>query len=90
MIPSTAYSNFFVLRQNMCYFYDNTNYVQLLIQMKAAIFVRPFRFGKTVLLDIYNWYIDIAEAGYYEYLFKVSYQFFMNTEKNLREPKYMK
>lgn len=51
------------------YFVDKTGYIEKLETIENPVFLRPRRFGKSLLCSILQYYYDINEAGRFETLF---------------------
>jgi hypothetical protein len=74
ILPINSYSNYEDIRKNMCYFKDNTDIVQRIEQNKDIrifAFLRPPRFGKSLLLSVLKHYYDINNGPYFKFLFEV-------------------
>ena len=51
------------------YYVDKTDYIRLLEQYKSPVFLRPRRFGKSLLCTMLQYYYDINEEPRFEQLF---------------------
>src|SRR5690348_7101327 len=51
------------------YFVDKTEYIQKLELIENPVFLRPRRFGKSMLCSLLNYYYDLNEAQRFEELF---------------------
>ncbi|MDR0892190.1 MAG: AAA family ATPase, partial [Mediterranea sp.] len=54
-----AIANFAELREQGFYYVDKTKYIPLLEKYKAPVFLRPRRFGKSLLVSTLAYYYDI-------------------------------
>ncbi|MDR0893560.1 MAG: AAA family ATPase, partial [Mediterranea sp.] len=68
-----AIANFAELRERGFYYVDKTKYIPLLEKYKAPVFLRPRRFGKSLLVSTLAYYYDINEADRFESLFGGTY-----------------
>ena len=64
-----AVANFAEIRHKGYYYVDKTNYIPLLERYKAPVFLRPRRFGKSLLVSILAHYYDRNMATQFEELF---------------------
>ena len=63
-------TNFESIRTEDCYYVDKTHYIPLIEEAnKFFFFIRPRRFGKTLLLNMLTHYYDINRADKFEQLF---------------------
>ncbi|MCI5180861.1 MAG: hypothetical protein D3911_16390 [Candidatus Electrothrix sp. AW3_4] len=71
MKPRVLYSeaNYPVIVRNKGYFIDKTEYVARLEKIANPVFLRPRRFGKTLLCSILRHYYDLNCADEFEELF---------------------
>ena len=53
-----AVANFAEIRHKGYYYVDKTNYIPLLERYKAPVFLRPRRFGKSLLVSMLAHYYD--------------------------------
>ena len=68
-----AVADFAEMRERGFYYVDKTRYISLLERYKAPIFLRPRRFGKSLLVSTLAYYYDINEAERFETLFGGTY-----------------
>ncbi|MDR0891881.1 MAG: AAA family ATPase, partial [Mediterranea sp.] len=68
-----AIADFAELRERGFYYVDKTKYIPLLEKYKAPVFLRPRRFGKSLLVSTLAYYYDINEADRFESLFGGTY-----------------
>ena len=68
-----AVANFERIIEEDFYFVDKTSYITELEQYDAPVFLRPRRFGKTLLCSILECYYDINRADKFDALFKDTY-----------------
>lgn len=68
-----AIANFAEMRERGFYYVDKTRYITLLEQYKAPVFLRPRRFGKSLLVSTLAYYYDVNEADRFESLFGGTY-----------------
>ena len=54
-----AVANFAEIRHKGYYYVDKTNYIPLLERYKAPVFLRPRRFGKSLLVSMLAHYYDV-------------------------------
>lgn len=52
-----------------CYYCDRTDRIPLLENSKSQLFIRPRRFGKSLLLSMLENYYDVAKADEFDDLF---------------------
>ena len=64
-----AIADFAILRERGYYYVDKTQYIPLLERYSAPVFLRPRRFGKSLLVSTLAYYYDINEAGRFDTLF---------------------
>ncbi len=57
-----------IVRENG-YFVDKTNYIEKLETVENAVFLRPRRFGKSLLCSMLSYYYDLNHAEQFEELF---------------------
>ena len=62
-------ANYPVIVRNKGYFVDKTQYVERLESVANPVFLRPRRFGKTLLCSILRHYYDLNCADAFEELF---------------------
>lgn len=68
-----AVADFLDLRQRGFYYVDKTRYISLLERYNAPVFLRPRRFGKSLLVSTLACYYDINQADRFEMLFGGTY-----------------
>ena len=68
-----AIADFAILREGGYYYVDKTRYIPLLERYSAPVFLRPRRFGKSLLVSTLAYYYDINEAGRFDSLFGGTY-----------------
>ncbi len=68
-----AISNLEQFRDENYYFVDKTKYIELLEDYIAPVFLRPRRFGKTLLCSILEYYYSIIKKDKFQYLFEGTY-----------------
>lgn len=62
--------NFEVMRRDDCYYVDKTHFIEEVeLANKFFFFIRPRRFGKSLLLNMLRHYYDVNEAKHFENLF---------------------
>ncbi|MCI5223293.1 MAG: hypothetical protein D3924_11610 [Candidatus Electrothrix sp. AR4] len=61
-------ANYAAIVRNKGYFVDKTQYVELLETVANPVFLRPRRFGKTLLCSILRHYYDLNRANEFEEL----------------------
>jgi len=66
-------SNFEKIQKENYYFVDKTKYIELLEDYTAPVFLRPRRFGKTLLCSILECYYDINRENKFKQLFGDTY-----------------
>lgn len=64
-----AIANFAELRLRKYYYVDKTQYIPKLERYKAPVFLRPRRFGKSLLISTLDHYYNRAKADLYDQLF---------------------
>ena len=64
-----AIADFAELREGGYFYVDKTQYIPLLERYKAPVFLRPRRFGKSLLVSTLAYYYDINEAERFPTLF---------------------
>lgn len=64
-----AVANFAEIRHKGYYYVDKTNYIPLLERYKAPVFLRPRRFGKSLLVSMLAHYYDRNMATQFKDLF---------------------
>ena len=64
-----AIADFAILREHGFYYVDKTSYIPLLERYSAPVFLRPRRFGKSLLVSTLAYYYDINEAERFQSLF---------------------
>ena len=62
-------ANYAELIDDQCYFVDKTRYIAELERIKNPIFLRPRRFGKSLLCSMLKYYYDLAHADRFDDLF---------------------
>ena len=74
-------SNFKSLITENYYYVDRTKYLQILENLwKYLIFLRPRRFGKSLMISMMHYYYDIAEKENFEKMFWKLYVWKNHTE----------
>ena len=68
-----AIADFAILRERGYYYVDKTQYIPLLERYSAPVFLRPRRFGKSLLVSTLAYYYDINEAERFDSLFGGTY-----------------
>lgn len=68
-----AIADFAQLREGGYYYVDKTRYISLLERYGAPVFLRPRRFGKSLLVSTLAYYYDVNEAERFEALFGGTY-----------------
>ncbi len=68
-----AVSNLEAIKEENYYFVDKTKYLEELENYTAPIFLRPRRFGKTLMCSIQECYYDINRAEKFDFLFGDTY-----------------
>ena len=68
-----AIADFAELRERGYYYVDKTQYIFLLEQYKAPVFLRPRRFGKSLFMSTLAYYYDVNAAERFERLFGDTY-----------------
>ncbi|MDR0962867.1 MAG: AAA family ATPase, partial [Mediterranea sp.] len=68
-----AIADFARLRERGYYYVDKTQFIPKLEQYSAPVFLRPRRFGKSLLVSVLNYYYDINAADRFETLFGGTY-----------------
>jgi hypothetical protein len=81
-------SNFKSLIQDGCYYQDRTHYIPVLESMgqKRFVYLRPRRFGKSLLLSVLNYYYGLQYTGLFDTLFGKTY---IGTNPTPKAHKYM-
>jgi hypothetical protein len=81
-------SNFKSLIEDGCYYQDRTHYIPVLesLGQKRFIYLRPRRFGKSLLLSILNYYYGLQYTGLFNTLFGKTY---IGTNPTPKAHKYM-
>lgn len=64
-----AIADFVDLRERGFYYVDKTNYITRLENYNAPVFLRPRRFGKSLLISTLDCYYDRTKAHRFEELF---------------------
>ena len=64
-----AVADFAELREGGYYYIDKTRFISLLEKYKAPVFLRPRRFGKSLLVSMLYYYYDIRQAERFESIF---------------------
>jgi hypothetical protein len=81
-----AVADFAQLREHGYYYVDKTQYIVNLERYKAPIFLRPRRFGKSLLVSMLAYYYDLNAADRFERLFGGTY---IGTHPTEEHNKYM-
>ncbi|MDR0940194.1 MAG: ATP-binding protein [Mediterranea sp.] len=68
-----AIADFAKLREHGFYYVDKTRYIPLLERYEAPVFLRPRRFGKSLLVSTLAYYYDINETHRFDSLFGGTY-----------------
>ena len=68
-----AIADYAILRERGYYYVDKTRYIPLLERYSAPVFLRPRRFGKSLLVSTLAYYYDVNEAGRFDRLFGNTY-----------------
>ena len=68
-----AIADYAILRERGYYYVDKTRYIPLLERYSAPVFLRPRRFGKSLLVSTLAYYYDVNEAGRFDRLFGDTY-----------------
>lgn len=68
-----AIADFAELRERGFYYVDKTRFIPELEHYKAPVFLRPRRFGKSLLVSTLAYYYDINEAGRFGSLYGGTY-----------------
>lgn len=68
-----AIADFSELRERGFYYVDKTRFIPHLERYKAPVFLRPRRFGKSLLVSTLAYYYDINAADRFESLFGGTY-----------------
>jgi len=68
-----AVANYEQIRKENYFFIDKTKYIEKLEQYTAPVFLRPRRFGKTLMCSIQECYYDINRKDSFEELFGNTY-----------------
>lgn len=68
-----AIADFVELRESGFYYVDKTKYIPYLERYKAPVFLRPRRFGKSLLVSMLACYYDRSKADRFEALFGGTY-----------------
>lgn len=68
-----AVADFVDLRERGYYYVDKTNYIPALEEYNAPVFLRPRRFGKSLLISMLAAYYDRTMANRFEELFSDKY-----------------
>jgi hypothetical protein len=61
--------NYAELVQENRFFVDKTQFIERLQSIKKPVFLRPRRFGKSLLCSMLRYYYDLLEADRFEELF---------------------
>lgn len=73
MIPQItipyAVADFAEIRERGFYYVDKTRFIPYLEQYKAPVFLRPRRFGKSLLVSMLAHYYDRSKSHRFEELF---------------------
>ena len=64
-----AIADYAILRERGYYYVDKTRYIPLLERYSAPVFLRPRRFGKSLLVSTLAYYYDVNETGRFSNLF---------------------
>ena len=62
-------SDFFKINTQGYYYCDRTDKIPLLEQADSQLFIRPRRFGKSLVLSMLENYYDVEKAKYFKELF---------------------
>ena len=62
-------ANFEELATGPYYYIDKTQYIEKLEQVKYPVFLRPRRFGKSLLTEMLHWYYDIKAKDRFDAIF---------------------
>ncbi|MFA6778464.1 MAG: AAA family ATPase, partial [Paludibacteraceae bacterium] len=68
-----AVSNFAEIRGEGFYYVDKTMYIEQLERFKAPVFLRPRRFGKSLLVSVLEHYYDRSKREKFDSLFAGTY-----------------
>lgn len=68
-----AIADYAILREKGYYYVDKTRYIPLLERYSAPVFLRPRRFGKSLLVSTLAHYYDLNAAGRFGSLFGDTY-----------------
>ena len=68
-----AVANFERIQEQGYYFVDKTKYIEQLERYDAPVFLRPRRFGKTLLCSVLECYYDVNRANKFDALFGDTY-----------------
>ena len=68
-----AIADYAILRERGYYYVDKTRYIPLLERYSAPVFLRPRRFGKSLLVSTLAYYYDVNEARRFSSLFGDTY-----------------
>ena len=68
-----AIADYAILRERGYYYVDKTRYIPLLERYSAPVFLRPRRFGKSLLVSTLAYYYDVNETGRFSNLFGDTY-----------------
>lgn len=64
-----AIADFVEMRERGFYYVDKTRFIAELERYKAPVFLRPRRFGKSLLISTLSYYYDLNEAERFEFLY---------------------
>ncbi len=62
-------ANFEEIATGPYYYIDKTQYIEKLEQVKFPVFIRPRRFGKSLLTEMLRWYYDIKAKDRFDEIF---------------------
>lgn len=68
-----AIADYAILRERGYYYVDKTRYIPLLERYSAPVFLRPRRFGKSLLVSTLAYYYDVNEVWRFSSLFGDTY-----------------
>lgn len=81
-----AVADFAEMRERGFYYVDKTQYISQLERYKAPVFLRPRRFGKSLLISTLAYYYDINCAERFDSLFGGTY---IGSHPTIEQNKYM-
>lgn len=68
-----AIADYVECRNKGYYYVDKTRFIEKLESYKAPVFLRPRRFGKSLLCSMLSCYYDLRQADQFERLFGDTY-----------------